>query len=84
MQWLTRSMPMPRCRPVAMATFTLVPTESVLDTSTGRFQRVTSSSKRPLNAPMPPSTAEVWVLATALRIRSTARFPASMSTPASA
>ena len=75
---------MPRWRLVAMATLTLVPTESVLETSTGRFQRVTSNSNRPLNAPMPPSTAGVWVLDTARRMRSMARLPASMSTPASA
>ena len=75
---------MPRWRLVAMATLTLVPTESVLETSTGRFQRATSSSKRPLKAPIPPSTAGVWVLDTALRMRSIARLPASMSTPASA
>jgi hypothetical protein len=67
-----------------MATLTLVPTESVLDTSTGRFQRLTSSSKSPLKAPMPPRTPGVWVLVTALRMRSIARLPASMSTPASA
>jgi hypothetical protein len=62
----------------------LVPTESVLEASTVPVGDPGSSAKRPLKAPIPPSTWGVWVDAMVRRIRLTARLPASMSTPASA
>ena len=51
----TRSMPTVSKRPVAIATVILVPTPSVLDTSTG-LRYPPGSSKSPPNPPMPPTT----------------------------
>src|SRR5688572_16096923 len=90
-QWATRSRPMVSWRSSAMAIFSLVPTPSVLLTRTGSW-RPPPSATSPLNAPRSPSTRgppspEEAARApqdarTAGLIRSTARSPAAMSTPA--
>jgi hypothetical protein len=63
----------------------LVPTPSVEVASTGCFRRARElASKRPAKPPMSPITSGRRVLATHSLIRSTARSPASISTPAAA
>ncbi len=73
------------CLSMAAAIATLVPTPSVDVASNGRaydFKELASNS--PANPPMPPTTSGRDVLATHCFISSTARSPASMSTPAAA
>ena len=50
----TRSMPIPSCRPVSMASLSLVPTPSVAATSTGSLKPQALRSNRPPKPPMPP------------------------------
>ncbi len=66
----------------ACAIAILVPTPSVLAASSGRRHRPGSNANSPANPPIPPTTSGRRVRATAERISSTARSPASMSTPA--
>ncbi len=81
----TRSNPMVSCLSRAWATATLVPTPSVLVASSGRRMPCSAeASNSPAKPPMPPSTCGPWVAATAAFISSTARSPASTSTPAAA
>src|SRR5688572_11309962 len=64
------------------ATFSLLPTPSVDETSTGsRYPAGTRTN--PANPPMPPRTSGRWVDFARGTIRRTASSPASMSTPAS-
>ena len=73
------------CRSSACAIATLVPTPSVEVASTGCSSRDSAeASNSPANPPNPPSTSGRWVLRTQAFISSTARSPASMSTPAAA
>src|SRR4051794_37674348 len=81
----TRSKPMVSCTPSAWAIATLVPTPSVEVASTGWSMPFRAlASNRPAKPPRPLSTSGRRVLATQAFIRSTARSPASMSTPAAA
>src|SRR4051812_10029133 len=81
----TRSKPMVSCTSMACATATLVPTPSVEVASSGRRYDVSAlASNSPANPPMPPTTSGRDALATHAFISSTARSPASMSTPAAA
>jgi hypothetical protein len=84
MQWLTKSPPTVECTPVAMATFSFVPTPSALETSTGSFHFLLSSANSAPNPPMPPSTPGVKVLLAWWRMRCLAASATAMSTPASA
>ncbi len=62
---------------------TLVPTPSVEVASSGRRRPASlDASNKPANPPIPPTTSGRVVLATEARMSSTARSPASMSTPA--
>ncbi len=82
-QWLTRSSPTVPCRPLAKATFSLVPTPSVDATSTGsRTPRGTRYS--PPNEPSSERVSGVAVERTSAATPFIARCAASMSTPASA
>ena len=76
----TRSIPIVSRRPIAWAIAVLVPTPSVDDTITGsRYPGgIATADPKP---PSPPSTSGRRVLATDARISSTARSPASTSTP---
>src|SRR5882762_2962753 len=84
MQWLTKSPPTVECTPVAIATLSLVPTPSALETSTGSFHFLLSRAKSAPNPPMPPSTPGVNVRLAWWRIRCFAASASAMSTPASA
>ena len=82
----TRSWPMVSCLSSAWAMATLVPTPSV-ERGEQRAAVVLDqrrASKSPANPPRPPSTSGPCVRATAAFISSTARSPASTSTPAAA
>ncbi|MDI2021826.1 hypothetical protein PJL18_02354 [Paenarthrobacter nicotinovorans] len=70
---------------MACAMATLVPTPSV-DVASSGFLKVSSleTSYRPAKPPTPPITDELWVALTASFMSSTARSPASTSTPAEA
>ena len=62
---------------------TLVPTPSVEVASSGRRMVASrDASNSPAKPPMPPTTSGPVVRAIDARIRSTARSPAAMSTPA--
>ena len=64
---------------------TLVPTPSVEVASSGRRYALSAlASNSPAKPPMPPTTSGREALATQAFISSTARSPASMSTPAAA
>ena len=78
----TRSSPIVSKRPTAVATFALVPTPSVDDTSTGSRYFDGSKRNRPPNPPMSPSTSGRNVERTASLIASTAASPAPIETPA--
>src|SRR4051794_5881760 len=80
----TRSMPTVSCLSMACAIDSLVPTPSVLLASRGSLYLWMSDRNSPATPPSPPTTS--GRLARAMRpfISSTARSPASMSTPASA
>ena len=79
----TRSMPIVSCRSIGWATATLVPTPSVEVASSGRRYRARAlASNRPAKPPSPPTTSGRVARATDAFISSTARSPASMSTPA--
>ena len=81
----TRSMPMVSWMSMRRATSILVPTPSVEVASSGRRNRVSAeASNSPANPPTPPTTSGRWARAIAARISSTARSPASTSTPAAA
>ena len=69
-------------RPICMASSTFVPTESVLETSTGLAYP--PSWKRPPKKPTPPTTSGRRVEAASGLMSAAARSPASISTPASA
>jgi hypothetical protein len=64
------------------ATFSLLPTPSVEDTSTGSRYPVGMRTK-PAKPPMPPRTSGRYVALARGAMRRTASSPASMSTPAS-
>jgi hypothetical protein len=73
------------CTPSFCASATFVPTPSVEVASSGLRKRVSAlASKSPAKPPSPPSTSGREALATHCFISSTARSPASMSTPAEA
>ena len=73
------------CLSIACAIATLVPTPSVDVVSSGlRYCSSAEASHMPAKPPMPPMTSGVWVAFTASFISSTARSPASTSTPAEA
>src|SRR5437762_5717805 len=80
MQWLTMSMPMPRCDPAAIATLIFVPTPSAL---AARWPPPGSAYK-PANGPTPETTSLPCVAAISGLTLSSARSYASMSTPAAA
>src|SRR5439155_21239962 len=79
-QWLTMSMPMPRCDPAAIATLIFVPTPSAL---AARWPPPGSAYK-PANGPTPETTSLPCVAAISGLTLSSARSYASMSTPAAA
>src|SRR4051812_1933194 len=82
-QWFTRSSPTVPWRPVRKASFSLVPTPSVLATRTGcRAPRGTRYS--PPNEPSSLSVSGVAVERTSSATPTIARCAASMSTPAAA
>ena len=72
---------MVRCRLAMNATFSLVPTPSALETSTGSRHAAVSSLNRPPNDPMSDSTPGVNVAFASCLMRRTVSLPASMSTP---
>ena len=81
----TRSNPIVSCLSSFCAIATLVPTPSVDVASNGRRYAVSAvASNSPANPPSPPTTSGRVALATHSFISSTARSPASMSTPAAA
>ena len=63
------------------AIFSLVPTPSALETSTGSVHDAVSSRNRPPNDPISDSTPGVNVARASDLMRRTVSFPASMSTP---
>src|SRR6202035_4539 len=67
-----------------MATLSLVPTPSALETSTGSFHFLRSNANSAPNPPMPPSTPGVKVLLAWWRMRCFAASATAISTPASA
>ena len=70
---------------IIWATSTFVPTPSVEVASSGRRILVSAeASNSPAKPPTPPTTSGRWARAIAARISSTARSPASTSTPAAA
>src|SRR5262245_19192110 len=83
-QWLTRSPPHESWRPIAIATFSFVPTPSVEATRTGSRYFEKSGRKRPPKPPTSPRTPGVNVERIAAFARASAAALASMSTPASA
>jgi hypothetical protein len=81
----TRSIPMVSCRSIRRATAIFVPTPSVDVASSGRrYDRSALASNRAAKPPRSPTTSGRLARATEARISSTARSPASMSTPAAA
>ena len=78
--WLTRSSPTVSNRPASSATSTLVPTPSVLSTSTG-FCMPAGTRTMPPNAPTSPTESAVRVPATSWPIRSLAASARARSTP---
>ena len=78
----TASMPMVSCLSSSMAIFSLVPTPSVPETSTGSSMPVRSGANRPPNPPMPDTTPGITVRFTCFFISSTDSYPAVTSTPA--
>ena len=76
----TRSMPMVSSRPMRRAISILVPTPSVPATRTGSLRR--GRRMAPPKPPRPPRTSGFCVLFSRCFRRSTARLPASTSTPA--
>src|SRR6185295_12612567 len=80
----TRSMPMPPCSPVSIAILSLVPTPSVAATSTGSLKPAALRSNSPPKPPISASAPARAVARTIGLMRSTRRFPASISTPESA
>ena len=80
----TQSMPTVSCLSIRKARRSFVPTPSVPLTRTGRSMPAVSSSNRPPKPPTSEQTPEVRVRAMWLFISSTARYPASISTPAAA
>ncbi len=67
-------------RPILRAISILVPTPSVPATSTGSLRR--GRLMAPPNPPRPPMTSGLCVLVRRFFMSSTARLPASTSTPA--
>src|ERR1700676_5504854 len=67
-----------------MATLSLVPTPSALETSTGSFHLLLSSANSAPNPPIPPSTPGVKVLLAWWRMRCFAASATAIPTPASA
>jgi hypothetical protein len=82
-QWLTRSAPTVSKRPTRRATMSLVPTPSVLETSTGSFIPPKSARNSEPKLPMPVSTCGPWVERARAATVFMARVLRSMSTPAS-
>ncbi len=78
----TQSMPTVSCLSSRNASLSLVPTPSVPLTSTGSRMPATSGANRAPNPPRPESTPGMFVRATWRFIRSTASYPAVISTPA--
>ena len=76
-------MPTVSCRPVSMASISLVPTPSVQDTSTGSRKPAALRSNKAPKPPSPPMVPGRAVALAAGPIASTRASPASMSTPAS-
>ena len=68
--------------PVSIATFSLVPTPSVVDTSTGSVKPAAFRSNSAPNPPSPPITPLRVVARASGLIASTNASPASISTPA--
>ena len=80
----TKSSPIVSYLPSARAISVLVPTPSVEVASKGRFIFFNAlASKRPAKPPIPPITSGREALAIEAFINSTARSPASISTPES-
>src|SRR6218665_916398 len=77
----TRSMPTLSCMFHSNASFSLVPTPSVPETSTGCRERRGSSNSAP-KPPMPASTPSRRVFLARGLMRSTKASPAAMSAPA--
>jgi len=75
-------MPTVSCRPVSMAIFSLVPTPSVDEISTGSTKPAAFRSNRAPKPPMPPIVPARAVARASGLIRSTSASPASISTPA--
>ena len=70
------------CLSIANASFSLVPTPSVLETNTGCLYFFTSSAKSPPNPPTLPSTSGRCVDASNCGSVAFTLFPKSISTPA--
>ena len=75
-------MPTVSCRPVSIATLSLVPTPSVVATSTGSVKPAAFGSNSAPKPPRPPITPGRRVDRASGLIASTSASPASMSTPA--
>ena len=80
----TQSTPTVSCLSIRKASFSLVPTPSVPETSTGSVMPARSGTNRPPKPPMSEQTPAVAVRAIWPFISSTALYPAVMSTPAAA
>ena len=76
-------MPTVLCRPVSMASFSLVPTPSVVLTSTGSWNPAARRSNKAPKPPSPPITPGRVVARARGLMRSTKASPAAISTPAS-
>ncbi len=83
-QWFTRSAPMVWCRFISKASFSLVPTPSTLETSTGSRYFLGSSENRPPKPPISLSTPLLKVRWARYLMRCLVRLARAMSTPASA
>src|SRR5947199_8230942 len=70
------------CRPRAKATFSLVPTPSTLETSTGRLYFLVSSANKPPHPPTLPSTSRRWVEASSCGRVALTRLLRPVLTPA--
>src|SRR5215467_306585 len=83
-QWFTRSPPTVEWMSIMMATFSLVPTPSALETRIGSLNFFTSSANSAPKLPMPPSTPLVNVRVARWRMRLLASSATAIFTPASA
>src|SRR5665213_630697 len=83
-QWFTRSAPTVWCCPSSNAIFSFVPTPSAELTRIGFFHLCISNRYSAPKPPIPPNTLRLNVFCARNLIRSFARSPRLISTPASA